>query len=155
MGPVEATVSVIANSVEFSGRASRSEYWWFAAVWSLAYIAIIAIQRRSSKFPEIAFIAITALPVMSVSFRRLQDAGFSGWWSVIEVAAIGLISLVLFLSMPSVSDDEDAPVLLPSSTFLASAALFIIASIGCIWHFSLPSEPGPNQYGPNPHEVTS
>ena len=154
MGPVDATLSVLANFAEFSGRASRSEYWWFVAVWTAVYLIILWLQRNKSKMPEIVFVIITALPVMSVSFRRLQDIGHSGWWSVAEIAALCGITAVLYFSQPSEITDEIGPEHALSPTFLVSAALFIVAAIGVVWHFSLPSEPGLNQYGPNPAEVT-
>lgn len=154
MGPPEATQSVLVNFADFSGRASRSEYWWFVAVWTVLYLVIIGLQQGKSKLPEIAFIVITAVPVMSVSFRRLQDIGHSGWWSVAELLAFCGIVWALYASQPSdVSEDTGTENPL-GPVFLISAALFIVATILIVWHFSLPSESGSNEYGPNPHEVT-
>ena len=138
-----------------AGRASRAEYWWFVAVWTAAYFAILFVQRGFGKWPEYAFYAVTAIPVMSVSFRRLQDIGHSGWWSVLEVIVILALAGVMALSAPA-PDAENIETEFPMKpSFMISGVLFVIASIGVIWHFSLPSQPGTNQYGPNPHEVTS
>ncbi len=155
MNPIEATQSVLIGFAEFSGRATRSEYWWFVAVWTVVYLLLIGIQRNKSKLPEVLFIAITFVPVMSVSFRRLQDAGFSGWWSVAELVVLCAIVGVLYVSAPSETAEASQPENALGKTFLISSVLFIVATIGIIWHFSLPSDPGPNEYGPNPHEVTS
>ncbi len=153
MGPIEATQSVLANYSEFSGRASRSEYWWFCGVWTLAYFAVLGLQRGKLKWPEYAFIALTIVPVMSVSFRRLQDAGYSGWWSVAELLAFSLPAIALYVCLSNV--DETTTEIPNGARMAISAALSLVAAIGIVWHFSLPSEPGSNQYGPNPHEVTS
>ena len=153
MGPIEATQSVLTNFAEFSGRASRSEYWWFVAVWTVAYFAVLGLQYKRAKWPEYAFIAATLVPVMSVSFRRLQDIGHSGWWSVFEVVVICGISSVLYRSMPTDADND--MVFTSNRTFTISGVLFVLVAIGIFLHFSLPSETGPNKYGPNPHEVTS
>ena len=153
MGPVDATVSVLQNFAEFSGRASRAEYWWFVLVWTVAYFAVLALQRGVGKMPEYIFIAATAVPVMSVSFRRLHDIGHSGWWAVAEVILIILLYVVMARAMPEDEDDTPEAALKPS--LLITGVLSLIASIGIIWHFSLPSQPGTNQYGPNPHEVQS
>lgn len=159
MGPLEATQSVLTNFADFSGRASRSEYWWFVAAWTVFYLIILVLQKGKSKIPEIAFIVVTAIPVMSVGFRRLQDIGHSGWWSVAELLIISGITCVVLKSQPSEILEDEVSIDIGteealSPVFFKSSALFIIASILIIWHFSLPSEPGANQYGPNPHEVT-
>lgn len=154
MGPLEATQSVLANFADFSGRASRSEYWWFVAVWTVVYLVIIGLQQGKSKLPENVFIVVTAVPVMSVSFRRLQDIGHSGWWSVAELLVFCGIAWALYSSLPSEVSDDTVTENPLGPKFVISAALFIVATILIVWHFSLPSEPGSNEYGPNPHEVT-
>jgi len=155
MGPIDALQSVLQNYAEFSGRATRSEYWWFVAIWTLAYIIVLVIQRNKTKLPEIGFYVVTIVPAMSVSFRRLQDAGHSGWWSLLELAILGALFAALIVSLPA----QDGATSQQAASFgplaATSTVLFLLATLGICWHFALPSQPGPNQYGPNPHEVTS
>jgi len=153
MGPLEATQSVLVNFADFSGRASRAEYWWFVAVWTVAYFAVLGLQHKRAKWPEYVFIAATLVPVMSVSFRRLQDIGHSGWWSVLEVVVFCALSFSLYMSMPTM--DENNIEFTPNRSAMITGALCILAAIAIAWHFSLPSEPGTNKYGPNPNEVPS
>ena len=64
--------------VTFSGRATRSEYWWFAL---LSFIV--------GFIPVVNFLSILLiLPGLAVAVRRLHDVGKSGWnllWAIIPV----------------------------------------------------------------------
>ena len=64
--------------VTFSGRATRSEYWWFAL---LSFIV--------GFIPVVNFLSILLiLPGLAVAVRRLHDVGKSGWnllWAIIPL----------------------------------------------------------------------
>ena len=73
----------------FTGRASRSEYWWwilFTAIIGLLFgipSGLQSIHESSpSGLPVISYIvsAVLFLPSLGVLFRRLHDTGKSGWW---------------------------------------------------------------------------
>jgi uncharacterized membrane protein YhaH (DUF805 family) len=70
----------------FSGRASRSEYWYFI----LFNIIISIILAQVSQLFEISFIApiyqlLIFLPTLAVSVRRMHDVGKSGWYILIPI----------------------------------------------------------------------
>ena len=72
----------------FSGRASRSEYWYFAL-----FSFILGL------IPVVNWIAALALliPGLAVAVRRLHDTGRSGWWYLIcLVPIVGQIMLLVF-----------------------------------------------------------
>ena len=75
--------------VTFSGRASRSEYWWFAL---LSFIV--------GFIPVVNFLSILLiLPGLAVAVRRLHDVGKSGWnllWAIIPILG-GLYLLWLYI----------------------------------------------------------
>jgi len=152
MGPIDALQSVLTNFADFSGRASRAEYWWFVAIWTIAYFVVLGLQRNRAKWPEYAFIAVSIIPVMSVSFRRLQDIGHPGWWSVVELVLYCALAAAFAMSLPKV-EEGDIEIANPTP-MIVTGILTLIATIAIIWHYTLPSEPGPNEHGPNPHEVT-
>ena len=80
--------------VDFNGRASRSEYWWFF----LACIAVAAVFNvlRLEMLGLLANLALL-LPSLAVGARRLHDTGRSGWWQLIGIIPIvGWIVLIVF-----------------------------------------------------------
>ena len=92
---------VINNYVNFEGRASRSEYWWFILFNLIINIVTFAIDSTlgtmiTYDMGYVGFIALLALllPSISVSVRRLHDIGKSGWWIL-----IGIIPIVNFIGI--------------------------------------------------------
>jgi len=63
----------------FSGRASRSEFWWFA----LAYAVVMLVAQLINPYLYlIAFLALI-VPLVAVEIRRMHDIGKSGWFILI------------------------------------------------------------------------
>jgi uncharacterized membrane protein YhaH (DUF805 family) len=88
MGFIAAIKSVLSQYAGFSGRARRSEYWWwvlFTLLWS--WIPIL----------NLILCLIFFLPSLAVAIRRLHDTGRSGWWILISlIPLIGFIVLLIF-----------------------------------------------------------
>ena len=80
-----------AAYAQFSGRASRSEYWWFYLFTVLAGIAADTIGDTVGNIASLAFF----LPGLALVARRLHDTGRSGWWFLIAFTVIG-IPVVLY-----------------------------------------------------------
>lgn len=80
---------------EFSGTASRSEYWWFILFLFIAGIVLSAIGPVVSGL----FTLGTLVPSISAATRRLHDTQRSGWWQLLVlVPVLGWIVLVVFLA---------------------------------------------------------
>jgi len=116
--PLNATEMTLARSVKtcfekvdtFSGRASRSEYWWFVLFYvaTMLFAAILDnMLGKTFTLPNGAsagfgfvflFTAIFGwLPSISVQVRRLHDTDRSGWWYWINaVPFIGPILLIIW-----------------------------------------------------------
>ena len=115
---VEAIQSVISNYANFSGRARRSEYWYFA----LLAIIVNIVLGIVSQIPVLGMIAVLLsgvwslaiiVPSLALVWRRLHDIGKSGvWFFIAFVPLVGEILLLIWLCKDS--------------------------------------QPGENQYGPNP-----
>jgi len=78
-----------------SGRASRSEYWWFALANIIAQIVATIIDSSilHSETPAVSGLLSLALliPGLAVSVRRLHDIGKSGWnllWAFLPLIGI-------------------------------------------------------------------
>lgn len=81
--------------VDFSGRASRSEYWWFALFVFLGCFVLSLF----SYWLQALFALGTLLPQLAAASRRLHDTNRSGWWQLIcLVPVIGWIVLIVFLA---------------------------------------------------------
>jgi uncharacterized membrane protein YhaH (DUF805 family) len=83
-----AVVTCLTKYVEFEGRASRSEFWWFVL------FQIIVVFILSFIFPLLGTIVSLALllPAIAATVRRLHDIGRSGWWIFIGlIPVIGLL----------------------------------------------------------------
>ena len=84
--------------VDFSGRATRSEYWWFVLFVFLGSFVL----GMFSHWLNIIFLLATLLPQLAAATRRLHDTGRSGWWQLIGlVPIIGFIVLIVFLAQES------------------------------------------------------
>ena len=110
MGFVGAMRSVLRQYASPSGRACRSEYWyWTLAVTIVALIVGVLEETGlapgfSSDGPyvshrngplTIVFYLVTFLPSLTVSIRRLHDIDKSGWWLLINLVPLfGYMSLL-------------------------------------------------------------
>ena len=100
MGFVEALESVVVkNYANFSGRARRSEYWYFALA---NFVFGIVSGVLAVAYPEIMYLVYIVglallVPGLAVCVRRLHDIGKSGWWYLIGfVPYIGALVLFVF-----------------------------------------------------------
>lgn len=125
MGFTESVKTVFSKFATFSGRASRSEFWWFYLFNSLAWLVFGIIGSvLGSIFSggdagsvlagsgiglvlSLIYSLVAIVPTISVLVRRLHDTGRSGWhywWCLIPIA--GPIILLVFLASPSVPMDN-------------------------------------------------
>lgn len=111
----------------FSGRARRSEYWFFVLFTCLIAIVLgglgLFVATMAGGPPTLAeylvdfFSLLVLVPSLAVSVRRLHDIGMNGWWVLLNLVPLGGLVLLYF--------------------------------------FCQDSQPGDNAYGPNPKEVAA
>ena len=78
---------------DFSGRAKRSEFWWF---FLFCFVISLLLEALNS-YVSWTFSLATLLPSLAVGARRLHDIGKSGWWQLIWlIPVIGWIVLIVF-----------------------------------------------------------
>lgn len=124
---------VFQNYANFSGRARRSEYWYFTLCNFLIMLplyllmgGIVVALRNTESLAMMGsilsggIITLYALaifiPSLAVAIRRLHDVGRSGWnYLLILIPLVGPIIIL-------------------------------------VWMFT-DSQPGPNKWGPNPKDV--
>jgi uncharacterized membrane protein YhaH (DUF805 family) len=121
-----AVRTCFSKYVDFSGRARRSEYWYFALFSFLVGIATSILDAiLGTGYDDTTGGLVNSLgglvlflPSLAVAVRRLHDIGRSGWWFLLVlIPIIGWIVLI-------------------------------------VW-FCTDSERGANKYGPDPKHPTS
>jgi uncharacterized membrane protein YhaH (DUF805 family) len=75
-------LKVIQNYATFSGRARRSEYWYFSLFHIIItfVLAFVGVQSISTIY-SLALV----IPTISVGVRRMHDVGKSGWFLLIPI----------------------------------------------------------------------
>src|SRR3954452_13056500 len=119
-GPVsfaDAVRTCFSKYIVFSGRARRSEFWWWVLFTFLLGIvasivdAIIGTGSSSGAglIQSLANLAVL-LPSLAVGARRLHDTGRSGWWQLLWfVILIGWIFLIIWLCQDGEGDNKYGP----------------------------------------------
>ena len=112
-GFMESVSTCFNKYITFSGRASRSEYWFFflfclivETIASVVDTAVFGIDTDSSALASLAYLVLF-LPGIAVQFRRLHDTNRSGWWVGIFWLGLpvwGFILLWLLESGPTGSE---------------------------------------------------
>ena len=111
----EAIISVLTNWNNFSGRACRSEYWYFSLAAVLVQLIISIIETATGMVVEstemgilsIIFTLLILVPSISVTSRRLQDRGLSGWWQLLYLTIIGIPVIVVLNMLPAKEDENN------------------------------------------------
>ncbi|SDQ89148.1 DUF805 domain-containing protein [Microbacterium sp. cf332] len=112
----------VQNYARFSGRASRSEFWWPTLVVVLAPILVQMVRglatgdwrpidtrvvQGPAEIVVLAFSLVTLLPLLAVTWRRLHDTNRTGmWFFLIMIPVLGWIALAILLSTRSERDGE-------------------------------------------------
>ena len=116
-----AVQTVLRKYAVFSGRASRSEFWWWVLALCLVSMALSLIegaifapmlgyervspaagQPLGSLFSIVVF-----LPALAVTVRRLHDTDHSGWWVLLGfIPIIGTLVLLWWYIQPGTEGDN-------------------------------------------------
>jgi uncharacterized membrane protein YhaH (DUF805 family) len=98
---------ITKHFADFSGRASRKEFWMFVLFCAILVglpIGIIwaLIGETVAVVIYICFILVIFVPNIALSIRRLHDTGRSGWWLLLSlVPYIGGLVVLVFYCLPS------------------------------------------------------
>lgn len=105
----------------FSGRASRSEFWWVQLfIWLLnlvpAILISVGLASSSTATGDVVFSGVAIfgmvlsaiiglgviIPSLAITWRRLHDANLSGWfYLLILVPGVGSIIIFILMLMPT------------------------------------------------------
>ena len=160
--------------ITFSGRASRPEYWWFVLfvivggiVASIIDGALFGYETVPVSETEVQvetngpFAAIfslaTLLPILAVGWRRMHDTGRSGLYLLYPILVwIGIGTFASFAGVTGqvmAGDFAAAFAGLVGIIMILSMIIAVLSPLIVIWWLTRPTQPGSNQWGPNPNEV--
>lgn len=126
----------------FSGRAGRPEFWWF-----MLFIGIVNLVSGLllTLFPPMVAasislaISLMLLPAnLGVTVRRLHDRNLRGWWLLLPISA-----LVLWLAASTMPDQEIAQNSVSTIISFSMSLIYLVVLM-------MPSQQGPNRFGPMP-----
>ncbi|MCT1722084.1 DUF805 domain-containing protein [Kocuria marina] len=118
VGPLRAIGNFLRKGTTFSGRASRSEYWWIALYSFLFSVAYNFAQDRGYlDWPDVdggASVALMLLALVTLlvsvllfifaialSVRRLHDINASGlWFMLFLIPGLGTLALLILAALP-------------------------------------------------------
>ena len=117
MSFTEAIQSGFRNYVGFSGRAARSEYWYWVLFGVIAGIAAglldLGIVGASAQFRPLGTLVGLGLflPNLAIAIRRLHDRDRSGWFVLLVLIPIvgAIILIIWFIQRGTVGANRFGP----------------------------------------------
>ena len=98
VGFIQAISFGFSNYVNFQGRATRAEFWWWFLFIVIADVVLgIVDSILGTGFLGSLFGLAIIIPGLALGARRLHDIGISGWWQLLWFAIIvGWIILLVW-----------------------------------------------------------
>ena len=162
----EAIKICFSKYADFSGRAPRSEYWWWVLFGALlgagvgAVAGMVDAVAGTKIFVSIADIVLSLgllLPNLAVAVRRLHDLNRSGWWLALLyglLLALLVVVIVLAASIEANHAHGDGAHPPGSAALALLTGILALATLGVdimflVW-LCTRGTPGPNRFGPDP-----
>lgn len=138
----------------FDGRLRRQHFW-------ISWLIILGIGVVAGWLPLIGLLISLALiwPNVAITVKRLHDMGKSGWLTLVPYIGSFIGLMVIFvggagavlMNAATGSESSQAAVMSALGALSLGGLIMLIANLGfLIWIGITDSQPGDNQYGPNP-----
>jgi uncharacterized membrane protein YhaH (DUF805 family) len=93
---VESIQTCFRKYADFSGVASRSEFWWWVLFCAVTGLVLSMISETLG----LVFNLAVLLPYIAVTTRRLHDTDRSGWWQLLFlIPLLGAIAVLILCAL--------------------------------------------------------
>ncbi|MDB5881782.1 MAG: hypothetical protein JWP43_1660 [Ramlibacter sp.] len=93
----KAVKTCFKKYADFTGRAARPEFWWFAL---FQFVVMVVLGMVSQQLEGLAGLAML-LPGLAVGARRLHDVNKSAWLMLLWlIPVLGWILLIYWAAQP-------------------------------------------------------
>lgn len=92
MNAKDSIVKCLKNYFNGKGRASRSEFWWFALLYYAALYGSGEVISSTASGVLSLVVILLVIPLWNAGFRRLHDVGVRGWFMLIPIVNIYLLA---------------------------------------------------------------
>ncbi len=125
MGFGKAIATCMGKYAVFSGRATRSEFWWFylfavlmhwgaTLVENSIFAAFVASGEVYDYYYHLAppwwqqgvILILFLVPVIAAGARRLHDTNRSAWWLLLAFTGIGIVVIIFWLAKDTKMEDN-------------------------------------------------
>src|SRR5215831_18175043 len=104
----EAISLNLRKYVDFGGRATRPEYWYWTLAVVIVNVVLGVVDERlnpGTQFGALSWVSMivflaSILPTVAVSVRRLHDIDRSGPWCLLWLTAVGGLVLLYWACQP-------------------------------------------------------
>lgn len=152
MGFMESVKNVLNKLTDFTGRARRSELWWYYLLYFI--VNLIVTQLIGTDFFVSTIVSfLLQLTLFSVTVRRLHDRNVSGWLVGIAIlvgiaANIYCYATGLFDLLQTVNPNEkEVMSVIFSPIFLGLGIVSTAINLGIFVLCVLDGKPEANKYG--------
>jgi uncharacterized membrane protein YhaH (DUF805 family) len=153
LSPLGWALRPLKKYADFSGRAPRAEYWWYAVLVTLVGVPLNAVERRLmdpvwGDYGPFSLLLILALvsPLIAVTVRRLHDIDRTGWWALARLPGYSLV----LAGIPAEQIGRRA-VQLPTLLVVIAVVVYLGCSLTLFVFEVTRGTTGQNAYGPDPY----
>lgn len=140
--------------LSFEGRTRRSHFW-------IGWLICLGAGVVAGWIPLIGGLISLALiwPNLAITVKRLHDMGKSGWFAAIPwvfnivgfIFAFATVGITAITNAGALEREDPAAILALLGPVLGVLALLAVVNLGfLLWVGLTDSQPGGNQFGPNP-----
>ncbi len=107
----------LTRYAQFSGRASRSEFWWFQLFILIVFVPlhVLSFIAGYTGSEALAWISMglgvlvwlaLLVPLVAVTVRRLHDTDRAGWWYLLLLVPFANLAVLVFTLLPGTPGDN-------------------------------------------------
>ena len=151
---------ILEKYADFTGRASRPEFWWYVLALVVAFIVVGILERIGGVAhmfwytwgPLTLLLRLaTIVPSLAVTARRLHDTNRSGWWVLLPLVPECLAMFMAITTAGAVMAGGGIGAAVGGGILTGLIGLVALAgAVVLIVFCAMPGQAGDNRYGPPP-----